>query len=302
MRTRIALLLLLATVPLAAQNKRYHFQSNPWVNLHQRLLYAAQLGPSDPAPQWKEPVEAYRKLFGKRSPLADQQLMLIDDVLPTVTSDRLPDTIPAPVAKVLKSAMPMYRATQWPIDDRANRFWIAIAETLLAQAGEELIAAHEKVYGVPFPTNILVDVTSDAWMFGAYTMGEGANAHSFIASPVSGTQGFGALESLMHEPSHAIVSGRSGAIGADLVRLQRELNVKVYANLWHAILFYTSGELTRRALAARGVTYRPFIEDMYGGPFKGMRESLETHWKAYMDGKKTREEALRQIVIETAIK
>jgi hypothetical protein len=73
------------------------------------------------------------------------------------------------------------------------------------------------------------------------------------------------------------------------------------ANLWHAILFYTSGELTRRALARRGVSeYRPFILDMYEGPFRGFRQSLETHWQAYLDGKLSREAALRQILIETA--
>ena len=305
MRIRIALLLLLTALPLAAQTKRYRFQSNPWMNLHQRLLYEAQFDDPLPAaldnPAWKDLVAQYRAYVRKRSPLDDQELLLIDAEL-SKAADKLPVRIPAAAAKVLNAAMPLYQATQWPIDDRANRFWIAIAQTLVQQAGEELAAAHAKVYGVPFPADILVDVTGDAWRFGAYTTGEGSFAHAIIASPVSGTQGFGALESLVHEPSHAIVDARSGAIGADLARLQRELNVKVYASLWHAILFYTSGELTRRALAERGVTYRPFIENMYAGPFKGMREALETHWKAYLDGKISREDALRKIVLETAIK
>ena len=302
---RLAIVLVLLTLPLAAQTKRYRFQSNPWMNLHQRLLYEAQF--DDPLPpaldnaKWRELVAEYRAFVRKHSPLDDQELLLIDEELSKAT-DKLPAKIPAAAAKVLNAAMPLYRATQWPIDDCANRFWIAVAKTLVNEAGEELAAAHAKVYGVPFPTDILVDVTGDAWQFGAYTTGEGSFAHTIVASPVSGTQGFGALESLVHEPSHAIVDSRSGAIGADLVRLQRELNVSVYSSLWHAILFYTSGELTRRALAERGVTYRPFIEDMYAGPFKGMRESLETNWKAYLDGKMSREEALRKIVIETAIK
>jgi hypothetical protein len=96
-------------------------------------------------------------------------------------------------------------------------------------------------------------------------------------------------------------SPRRGAIGTELVQASRELKIRPYASLWHAILFYTSGELTRRALATRGVPdYRPVINDMYGGPYRGFQKPLETHWQAYLDGKVSREEAIRQILIETA--
>jgi hypothetical protein len=202
---------------------------------------------------------------------------------------------------VLEAAMPLYRAAQWEEDDRANRFWIAVAEPLLASAAEELAEAHAKAYATPFPKRILVDVTTFAWQFGAYTVGEGESAHAVIASTEKGTQGFGALESLMHEPSHAIVGSDSHAIGSDLKRAAAETGLRPMANLWHAILFYTSGELTRRALARRGVRdYRPFILDMYDGPFRGFRPSLETHWQAYLDGRLSREAAVKQILIETA--
>jgi hypothetical protein len=146
-----------------------------------------------------------------------------------------------------------------------------------------------------------VDVTSFGWKFGAYTVGEGASAHAVIASTVKGNQGFGALESLMHEPSHAIVGADEGAIGSDLKRLSAETGLRPMASLWHAILFYTSSELTRRALARRGVDYQPFMIGMYEhGGFAGFRAALETHWQAYLDGKVSREAALRQILVETA--
>jgi hypothetical protein len=154
---------------------------------------------------------------------------------------------------------------------------------------------------VPFPSRIRVDVTSFAWEFGAYTVGEGDSAHAVNASTVAGTQGFGSLESLMHEPSHAVVGADTGAIGADLSKVAQELGVKPRYNLWHAILFYTSGELTRSALARRGVTsYQPFILGMYDRGFRGFREALETHWQAYLDGRISREEAIRQILLSTA--
>jgi hypothetical protein len=287
---------------------RYRLQSNPWVNLHQRLLYEARFETAAPGglsgedlSRWKKAVEAYRAFFGKRNPILDGELIRLNAVLSATRTRELPDSIPEAASAALKAAMPLYRVAQWEEDDRANRFWIAVAEPMLASAAEELADAHAKVYGMPFPRHIFVDVSSFAGEFGAYTVGEGESAHVVISSVVPGNQGFAALEFLMHEPSHAIVGATSGAIGTDLVQTAHDLNVKPPYNLWHAILFYTSGELTRRALAKRGVSdYRPIILDMYDRGFRGFKQPLETHWQAYLDGKVSREVAIRQIVIETA--
>jgi hypothetical protein len=292
--------------PALLEVGRYRLQSNPWVNLHQRLLYDARFGGATPASlsggglaAWKTAVDSYRVLLGRRSPIEDAQLIALNATLSGAHAGELPAGVPEPAGTALRAAMPLYRSAQWAEDDRANRFWIAVAEPLLASAAEELAAAHTRAYGVPFPKHILVDVTSHGWEFGAYTTGEGDAAHAVISSLDPGSQGFAALESLMHEPSHAIVAPSSGAIGADLARAAAELQRKPKYNLWHAILFYTSGELTRRALAARGVPYKPFILGMYERGFGSFRQPLETHWQAYLDGKVTRDEAIRQILIET---
>jgi hypothetical protein len=92
----------------------------------------------------------------------------------------------------------------------------------------------------------------------------------------------------------------AAAVGADISKLSKELGVKPRYNLWHAILFYTSGELTRRALARRGVSdYQPNVLGMYSRGFGGFKQPLETHWQAYLDGKLSREEAIRRILTET---
>ena len=288
---------------------RYRLQSNPWVNLHQRLLYEAVFKwdrppaglSADGLAQWSKAVEDYRAYVGRRNPIFDEELKRLNATLSETNTDKLPASLPAAAKRALEAAMPLYRAAQWEEDDRANRFWIAVAEPLLVSAAEELAEAHAKAYAVPFPKHILVDVTTFAWQFGAYTVGEGESAHAVIASTEKGSQGFAALESLMHEPSHAIVDSHTGAIGSDLKRLAAETGLKPMANLWHAILFYTSGELTRRALARRGVSdYQPYILGMYERAFRGFRQPLETHWQAYLDGKVSREAALRQILVETA--
>jgi hypothetical protein len=287
---------------------RYRLQSNPWVNLHQRLLHEARFQTAAPAAlsgedlaKWKKAVEGYRGFLGKRNPIFDDELRRMNAALSATSRPTPPDSIPKTALATLEAAMPVYRAVQWEEDDRANRFWIAVAEPMLRSAAEELADAHAKAYAMPFPKHILVDVSPFAWEFGAYTVGEGESAHAVISSTDPGIQGFAALEILMHEPSHAIVAPASGAIGADLARAAKELGIKPYSNLWHAILFYTSGELTRRALARRGVgNYQPIIVNMYEGPFRGFRKPLETQWQAYLDGKVSREAAIRQILIETA--
>lgn len=287
---------------------RYRLQSNPWVNLHQRLVHEARFETAAPAAlsgedfsRWKSTVEMYRAFLGKRNPIFDDELISLNAALSATSTRELPASIPKAAAAALGAAMPIYRTVQWEEDDRANRFWIAVAEPMLTSAAEELADAHAKAYGVPFPKRILVDVSPFAWQFGAYTVGEGESAHAVMSSTDPGYQGFAALEMLMHEPSHAIVAPASGAIGADLARAGEELDLKPPPNLWHAILFYTSGELTRRALAKRGVRdYLPYITEMYERVFGGFRQPLETHWQAYLDGKVSREVAIRQILIETA--
>lgn len=288
---------------------RYRLQSNAWVNLHQRLMYEARFGvqphpaglSDDDISKWKKAIEDYRAYLGKRSPIFDEELKALNAALAATDGARPPDSIPKAAAVVLGAAMPLYRVAQWEVDDRANRFWMAVAEPLLAAAGEELAEEHSKAYSVPFPKHVYVDVVSFGWEFGAYTVGEGDPALTVIQSTDPGNQGFRALEALMHEPSHVIVGPRSGAIGTELSRASRETGLRPEASLWHAILFYTSSELTRRALAKRGVPdYHPVIVDMYDRGFRDFRKALETHWQDYLDGKVARDEAIRQILIETA--
>jgi len=296
------------TPPASIEVGRYHLQSNPWVNLHQRIVCEIRCGAAPPVAlrddslaAWKRAVDGYRAFIGSRSPIEDDELMGIDDALSRTTGDGVPVDLPAPTRAVLSATMPLYRATQWPADDRTNRFWMAMVKPLLEYAAEDLIARHERVYGRPFPRWIRVDVSPFAWLYGGYTVGPPDSAHTVMSSTEPGYRGYAALEMLMHEPSHVIVGDHSGAIGRELGQASRELGIRPYASLWHAILFYTSGELTRQLLAECGVgDYAPTILGMYERGYRGYRQALETHWQAYLEGRTSRTEAIRQILIETA--
>ncbi|HEX7151902.1 MAG TPA: hypothetical protein VF618_10470 [Thermoanaerobaculia bacterium] len=302
-------LLLVAALssPPSVQAERYHLQSNRWVNLHQRLLHEVQHGTPPPArlteserPVWQAAAQTYRTLFAKRSLLANQELVDLNAALSATIGNELPTTIAPKVAEALRQAMPLYERVQWPDDDLANRFWIAVTAPMLESAAAELTAAHTKAYGMPFTKRVRVDVTAFAGQFGAYSVGNAEAVHVVVSSIDPANHGFGALEAMMHEAAHGVVDVTEGAIGADLTRAAKELQRKPPYNLWHALLFFTAGELTRQALARRGITdYQPVIyKGMFDRQFRGMQQPLETHWRAYLAGTKTREEAIRQILLE----
>src|SRR3990172_2281399 len=60
---------------------RYRLQSNPWVNLHQRLVHEARFKTASPATlsgddltKWKKAVETYGAFLGRRNPIFDDEL------------------------------------------------------------------------------------------------------------------------------------------------------------------------------------------------------------------------------------
>ena len=134
--------------------------------------------------------------------------------------------------------------------------------------------------------------------FGAYTTIHRGFAHTTMSSRDPGYQGFKSLEMVLHESSHAVVGVTEGAIGPEIEAAAAALGVRPPRQLWHAVLFYTSGELTRRALEARAVPYRTYAHDggLYDGAFRGTLEAIETHWQAWLDGELSREEAIRRMV------
>ena len=70
-------------------------------------------------------------------------------------------------------------------------------------------------------------------------------AHITIASHDSRNQGLAAFEMLFHEASHTLADGLNEAIA----RHCRDLGKPIPRDLWHALLFYTTGELVRREVA-----------------------------------------------------
>ena len=308
-----ALLALALAAPAAATRVEstpatevFQLQSRFWPSLHQTLMEASQrrgvenpgVGDAERA-AWDGAVAAYRERIGDRDPVRDRELIALDEALATLGDREGPKELPYQAHTALIAAAPVYLARLWEGHSRANEFWIAVATKLLEEAGDEILDAHHVVYGVAYPRKVVVDVTPHGGRFGAYTNDQ-TFPHAVIGSLVPGNQGFASLESIFHETSHAVVRPFGGAVGNEIAQAEQALGKKANRQLWHAIQFHVTGELVRRALAARGVAYTPMvIGRLWEGPFGGLQTAVTEEMEARLQGRVSLADAVKAIVERT---
>lgn len=295
---KTTLLFLLFALPLRATEigraGNHVFHSSFWLNLHERLRHEA-VHPEEHAfrgmelSAWRQALVIYRTDVGKKNPVFDRTLGLVWHSLSATPDDAQPKGIPPRLLEALSLAAPAYRAQLWKSDDATNRFWTSVAVTMLREAGGEVGAEIARVYGTTWPKRIDVEVAQYCDEYGAATPSAHEGKYlTVVSSTDPGYQQFHALEMMFHEPMHHF-------------DLQREITQaagggKTPLNLSHAILFYTSGEITRRALAKRGVVYKPIADEVIGRAWPHFIEPLAKHWKPVLDGKVARADALKELV------
>jgi hypothetical protein len=310
MRQRVWLLVLafamcVTTAKAPAQPRDiFSFHSNAWLNLHHFIRSHARGAPlkaplSDDERQiWAAGVELYRP-YAKRDVLFDEGMVAIKGALRQAGGRRslVGIAIDRDLAAALERVMSVYEKHWWPDHDRANREWIAAARPLVEKHGPALSQAVARAYGVAWPSApIPVDVSVIAGPVGAYTTDN--PTHVTISSVDEGYRGYNALEMLFHESSHGFDVLYNG-----VARAAREHAVLVPQGLWHGILFFTAGELTRRELARHGVEYAEYGNgSLYSnlcGP--GCRERIAEHWTPRLDGEATVAASLDAVVRSFAV-
>jgi hypothetical protein len=303
----------------------FEFHSGFWMNLHHFLYQQARLrgqadkslphprggSPDHPADlaalsaaertAWAGALDHYAGSLAKQDLLFGQGMIEIKDRL--AAAEGKPSLEGAGLDPALRTALeraaPVYRARWWPEHDRANREWVRGARPLLRRYAPKLSERVAASFRAPWPrAPIRVDVTTYANWSGAYTTVE--PLHVTVTSVGAGNQGDAALEMLFHEPSHALVSSRNGPVAEALARAFAARGKPVPRDLWHAILFFTTGELARRALEEGGVKgYTPYAYQ-YGlysrsPAWDTFRRALEAHWMPYLDGKADFETAIGRV-------
>ncbi len=293
---------------LVAEVAPFAFHSGFWLNLH-HFLYAQAAGENEALPNAAEiardadalgaegraaladGVNAYRARFGTRDLLFDDQLGAIKASLAAGEMATAPPVPPAETAlgELLARAAGPYGAGVWPKHDAENRRWVAAASETVRAHGAGIMADLARWYRAPWPAGqVRVDVCRSANWAGAYT--SLAPVLIVIASADARNQDSYALEILFHESSHAMMGPLRAALAAECAR-QGKAEPR---NLWHAILFYSSGA----AVAARVPGHVPYVdrENIWRHGWQAYRPALAAAWQPYMDGKRTFEAALAELV------
>jgi hypothetical protein len=316
----------------------FELHSGFWLNLHHFLYLQARLAngnssstgsprgaapPDDPPVSlvdlsaeeikaWRAAVAFYAKDLARRDLLVNGEMETINNRLAEMetctelqgkTSIACKSGLQADLVEALDRAAPVYRAHWWAEQDRSNREWIAQVAPMVRQMGVTLSAQLSEVYQRPWPPGRLrVDVVWYGGPSGAYTTFN--PVHVTISSHDIRNQGIYGFEVLFHESSHALASAVNEAIAAEF----RNRDKPIPRDLWHALLFYTTGELVRRDLAYGTMTlsslqgtdpsnYQPYAArfGLYTGGWDRFRGMLDLYWRPYLDGRVSFDTAIARL-------
>ncbi len=322
----------------------FEFHSGFWVNLHHTLYQEAKFGPSPGSPSdadndkapgknrptlktspgakssltpaeqraWNEALNYYAANYVDKDLLFTTELILIKNQLGDFDgcdelSGRKKETcnagLPANLTHVLEEAAPVYRAHQWPSHDLANRRWVMRVAPLVREQGLGLSQRLADIYQTKWPKDkIRVDVCAYANRQGAYTTLDPLRVT--ISSIDPRNQDVEALEVLFHEASHGIAEPVQQAI----IRECRQREKGIPRDLWHALIFYTTGEVIRPVISttttdsASGrvstTSYTPYAirEGIYARGWDGYFKLLTQFWQPYLDGNSTFDDAIARMV------
>jgi hypothetical protein len=300
----------------------FEFRNGFWLNLHHVLYEQARrqvanthgaggrpwpdvldmTGLAEPeAHAWHTALHLYATAMVQRDLLFDEGMTAIKLHLSAVgTAPQLPAAgLPEALTRALAEAAPVYRQHWWAAHAQANDAFIQQAAALVARFGSAMPPQLARLFKAPWPEGrIPVDIVRYANWAGAFTSIT-PTPHITIASLDERHQGYLALEILFHEASHALVNAHSGAVGAGIQRECDAQHKPVPRDLWHAVLFYTTGEVVKRRLAENGIReYVPYAYQhrLYTRSWTRFQGVLEQAWQPYLDGTISFEDALRNVV------
>lgn len=296
-----------ADIPVA-EVSQLRIYSSFWMNLH-HFLYASAWAKRPAAPgvrplamplpkdsavsmtreeqaAWDNAVAIYDREFASRNLLFDFGMSSIKRAL--VDRDDQLTGVPFDdeLRSVFLSAAPIYRKYWWTSHDAANRAWINEAAKRTATVAPAIIPRLTSLYGVTwFAAPVRVDVVRFGMSLGAYTSNN--PTHIVAASGDRSYDNWASTEMLFHESSHGLIQKVEAAVNAALKTSNKRAD-----DLWHVVLFYTTGEVTRQQLAKNGIEYTPYLyaTGLFDRAWSRFRAPVEQHVQAYIDGKITVEQ------------
>jgi len=193
----------------------------------------------------------------------------------------------------LEAARPVFHKYFWPEEDRVNRAWIASVAERVKTTTPTVIPLLEKIYETKW---FSYPVRADAVWVGnwAGNFNTDGPTHSTLSSTDPADQDWSGAEAVFHEFSHVLVDKLTARLNEKLGDAARQ-----NGTLWHAILFYLTGEVVRDALASRNIDYKPLVysrANLFDGLWRAYRKPIEEAWEPYLQGRYSMDEAIAKTV------
>ena len=299
---------------MVAEAHGLRLHSHFWPNLHHTLYAAAWatrpdtgrrrgageireplVGPltADERRAWDAAVSYYDRELASRDLLFGEGMTALNVLFASAAEDLPSAGLGSPHRQTLIDAASVYRKYWWPAHDKANREYIADVLPRLQAIAPQVTARLARLYETPwFREPVRVDVVRVGKSQGAYTSLDPVPLIVISSGEPDYSEWSGA-EMLFHEASHALVRPVSQRI-RDVARASG----KSLPDLWHVVLFYTTGEVVRQTLETRGVQYTPYLyaTGLFDRAWPRFRQAVEREWRPYVDGKTTMDDAVKRLV------
>lgn len=273
------------------RNKAALFQSGAEVSCFGKLPHSARAA-------WDGAVDYYATIISpadwtdRQQYLVRVQLAGFDEALKDAEARQFVE-----IARNFRAAAtPAYRACRWAAQDEKNRRWIEELKSRLAALEQRIATRLEELYrkrwnGLPIPVDVVETVN---WSGANSIFREPAGGHLLISNEYKGPA---AVEIVFHEASHLLM-GRRDPLRQALDKAASAVDFQLAGDLWHVVLFYTTGEAVRRILDDGGTSsYTPMLYGIFDrGTWVGYRKALKSAWRPYIDDERTLSEAAASLI------
>ena len=279
----------------------FDFQNGFWTNLHHFLLQQSiestegESLPDDEKASWMEAVHFYQQRFAGKDRLSREMVAIKNSIEDHDSDATLAAAgLDAELRNAIEKAAPLYRSHWWPEHSKINAAWIAAETPLIEKYGPRIIPRLAAAYDTPWPDSpIRVDVVWYGKRVTAYTTL--FPTRTALSSADRRNAGLDGLEILFHEASHSLTAKLQKTISADA---RKEGKLLPRRDLWHAMLFYTTGEIVAEAVATDAPGYLPYAtsQGLWERSWPGYPQIFEKEWRPWIKGERGFDESVQKVV------
>jgi hypothetical protein len=203
------------------------------------------------------------------------------------------------IINALQSADSFFRDNHWTEINAKNMTFMKANIELVKEIENDVVGDCAKYYHYKYDgKKFRVDLVDYATFFGAYTTTD-PYINAVISSTDKRHEGTQGVEVIFHEVSHGMID----SVYALQEKICNGVKTPVDHNIWHSILFYSTGTFVKNALAMHGKEHEIYLyKNNLAGinpQFKKVIDSVTKYWKLYLDGKISMEKSIRLIVTAT---